>query len=186
MLTVEQARALITTSLSDDDLEDVIAREEGWLARRIGPLDGERTETFPEAYFADGEETLRLRRPTADVTVEDTAGAVTVSLRGWSDVVRDEGSWSGDVTVTYTPSDEVEVERAIITLVRLALTESGYTGETVGTHAYQFDAQAAKAQRWAAWHALTRPPEPTSARIASVISPGAGALRSGTVALTGS
>lgn len=186
MLTAEQARVLITTSLTDDGLEDVIAREEAWLARRIGPLDGERTETFPEAYFETGEEVLRLRRPTDAVTVEDDGGEVTVSLRGWADVIRDDGAWSGDAVATYTPNDEVEVERALITLVRLALTESGYTGETSGVHAYQSDGQERSRQRWAAWHSLLRAPEPTSVRIVSTISPGPGELRSGATALTGS
>jgi hypothetical protein len=52
MLTTAQARALITTSLSDQDLDEVIAREEAWLARRIGPLEGERVETF-QTVFGD-------------------------------------------------------------------------------------------------------------------------------------
>ena len=165
MLTVAEARALITTSLTDAELEDVIAREEAWLARRIGPLDGERIETFAPVSG----EALLLQRPASAVDVEDDSGAVTVALRGWSDVFPAVAgaAWSGPVEVTYTPSDEAEVTRALVTLVRLTVSERAFASEAAGAHSYSYDHELAKATRWQAWHSLLRPGAPSSLRLTS-------------------
>ena len=170
MLSTDEARALITTSLSDDDLEDVIAREEAWLARRIGPLDAERIETF---VTEDGDEALRLTRPTSAVSVEDDGGDVPdVELRGWSDVIRTAGDWSGDVLVTYTPSDEPEVKRALITLVRLTLGESAYAQESAGGYSSAVVLADQRQARYSAWRSLLRPRQPTMTRLRSAIPSG--------------
>jgi len=164
MLTVAQARALITTSLSDAALEEVIEREEAWLARRIGPLDGERAETFiPDS----GEEALLLQRPASVIAVDDEGGSRDddVDLRAWSDVVLTTGVWSGTVTVTYTPDDEPEVARALISLVRLAVSESAFASESAQGYSSATDVQAQRTTRWAAWHGLLRPRRPGTTRI---------------------
>lgn len=157
MLTVEATRALITTSLTDDQLEDVIAREESWLANRIGTLEGERTETFdPDA----GDSILLLRRRAVTVTVTDDNGDVSsIVVQGWSDVIRtDDVSWDGDPEVVYTPDDSAAVENALITCVRLRIAESAYASESSGPYAYSYDHAAARHARWAAWRSLLRPP----------------------------
>lgn len=166
MLTKEEARALITTSLSDDDLEDVIAREEAWLARRIGPLEGERVETF---VSVDGDEVLRLTRPALAVAVEDDSGARTdFELRGWSDIVPT-GTWSGDVLVTYTPTDESEVRRALVTAVRLTVSESAYAQQSAGGYSATTDVSAQRTVRFALWRSLLRPRTPSTTRLRSAI-----------------
>lgn len=173
MLTVDEARALVTTSLSDADLADVISRQEAWLARRVGPLDGQRTETF---VTPDGDEVLHLQRPgqSDSMTVSDEGGAVTaVALRGWSDVVRtDSISWDTPVTVAYTPSDEDEVKEALLTLVRLAVTESGFNSESQQGYSYSHDHGMRRRMRWEAWRQLLRPRTPESTRLRSAIPTG--------------
>lgn len=170
MLTVESARALITTSLTDEQLEEVITREESWLSRRIGPLEGERVETFDTALVVPPD-TLRLTRHCRDLTlVDDDAGQVDdAHLRGWSDVFRTSGSWDGEVRVMYTPDDEDEVMRALITLVRLTLTESGYAQESAGGYNASSDIQGRRLVRYAAWRSLLRPRVPSSVRIHSSV-----------------
>lgn len=167
MLDVEEARALITTSLDDDDLEAVILREEDWLARRVGPLTGERVETF---VTADGDEALMLMRRTLGVVVTDGSGDVSAfELRGWGDVLRTSGSWSGDVTVTYEPDDESEVKKALITLVRLTLNESAYQAQSAGGYSSTISLQDQRTQRYVAWRTLLRPRQPSSMRLRSTI-----------------
>ena len=166
MLSTAEARALITTSLSDSDLGDVISREEAWLARRIGPLEGERVETFASVSGTEG---LRLSRPTDAVTVEDEAGPMTaVEVVGWGDVILDPDSgrgWNGDVQVTYTPSDSEEVKRALVTLLRLTLAESGYASQSAGGYSVATDVDAQAKLRYRAWRSLLRPRQASSLRI---------------------
>ena len=166
MLSTDEARALITTSLSDEDLADVIAREEAWLARRIGPLDGERVETFASVSGTEG---LRLSRPTDAVSVEDEAGSLpSAEVVGWADVILDPDAgrgWSGDVQVTYTPSDADEVKRALVTLVRLTLAESAYSAQGAGGYTVASDVDAQAKLRYRAWRGLLRPRQASSLRI---------------------
>jgi hypothetical protein len=167
MLTVDRARALITTSLTDDELADVIAREEAWLARRIGPLDGERVETFMPVAA----EALQLRRPTSGVTVTDDSGSPVVELRGWADVhlSTDGAAWGGTIEVSYTPDDEDEVTRALLTLLRLTVAERAYASESAGVHSYTYDQAMAREMRWEAWRSLLRPGSLSSMRLVSSV-----------------
>jgi hypothetical protein len=176
MLDTIEARALITTSLEDDDLTDVITREEAWLARRIGPLEGSRVELFAPT---DGDEKLLLARPALTVLVDDDSGAVTdYDLRGWGDVVRTAGSWSGEVTVTYTPSDDDEVRRVLISLVRLTLGERAFTAEAAQGYSYSASQLDQRQQRYTAMRSLMRPRRPSSLRLTSAIALGGVSLRS--------
>lgn len=170
MLDLDTARAHITTSLSDADLTDAITREEAWLARRIGPLEGERVETF---IAPDGDEVLQLQRPATSVDVADDGGAITaVDIRGWSDLVRTSGSWTGDVLVTYTPADEDEVVRALITLLRLSVHESAFQSQSAGGFSSTISLHDQRTMRFSAWRSLLRPARPTTTRLRSAIPAG--------------
>ena len=46
LVSIAEVRALVNSRLGDVDLGAVIDREEAWLAGRVGPLTGERTDTF--------------------------------------------------------------------------------------------------------------------------------------------
>lgn len=184
MLSVAEARAVITTSLSDSDLGDAIEREEAYLARRVGPLDGARTETF---IVSDGDEVLNLQRPGTIDTVTDDTGALTdYEARGWSDVVLTAGAWQGSVEVAYTADDADEVKRAAITLVRLALSESGYLTEGAEGYTVTSDYGSRQSMRYAAWRSLLRKAIPQSVRLVSSIPSGGKTVSSVVVTAAGS
>ncbi len=132
-VTVAEVRALTDASLSDGDLQGVIDREEAYLARRIGPLVGPRTVTISQPAT----EFFRLMRPASTATATDAGAATAVELVDERYVYRANGYWNGAVTITYTPNDTAEVERVIIELVRLALSETAYMSETIGDYSYQ-------------------------------------------------
>jgi hypothetical protein len=137
--SIAEVRALVTTSLSDVDLQAIIDREESWLAGRVGQLVGQRVETFwPERV----NEPLYLRRRAASVAVVDAGVTLTADddyqFAPSLGVIRraDATSWAGSVTVTYTPSDEADVKRVVIELVRMTVSETGLQGETIGAYSY--------------------------------------------------
>jgi hypothetical protein len=137
LVTPAQVKALVQTSLSDADLQVIIDREEGWLAGRIGALSGSRTETF---YPRRGVEHLHLRRPTNSVTVTDGDLVDPDDYRllyGGTVVERVTGSWGDTVTVTYTPNDSAAIATAIIDLIRLRTTDTGFVSERIGQYSYQ-------------------------------------------------
>ena len=84
---------------------------------------------------------LGLLRPTSAVVVVDNGETVADSdirlLRQGTLVERGAGGWNGPlVEVTYTPDDELEVERVVIELCRLTMTETGYQEEQIGDYRY--------------------------------------------------
>jgi hypothetical protein len=141
LVTVAEVRALVSTDLSDDDLQDVIDREEAELAHRIGPLTGARTETFTPDHSAHR---LYLRRPTNAVTVTSDGEAVTLGdddgeyrlVKHGSALHLNNNTWGGTVTAAYTPNDELRVRRVLIELIRLTTTETGYVSERIGQYSY--------------------------------------------------
>ncbi len=141
LLTVAEARALITSSLGDTDLQAAIDREESWLARSIGALSGERTQTL-WVRSTDLDDPLLLQRPTDAVAVTDGGVALDASavrlLAGGTIIEKATGSWTGpSVAVTSTPNDEDEVKRVLVDLVRLTVTASPFVSEQAGSFSYQ-------------------------------------------------
>ncbi len=158
LLTVAEADAILRTGLATDTLQKVINREEAWLARRVGALIGERTETF-HVRTEDADDPLHLQRPTSTVDVEDNGVAATVLLlRDGTQVEKTTGWWVGPVAVTYTPNDSDEVTRVVIELVRLAVNATAYESETIGDYSYSRSSagQTTTAQR----NALARELQP--------------------------
>jgi hypothetical protein len=146
VITVDEARAR-GIALSSDALvaADQVAEAEAWLAARIGPLDGDRTETF---YVGVGTTrgTLGLRR-TAD-TVVLTDGDAPVDADTYR-LIHDGSAvelvysapswiWRGPyVTARYTPNDEDLVRRALFGILAIDLQlPSGNDSETIGAYSY--------------------------------------------------
>lgn len=130
-------RAVVSTSLDDPALQTVLDREAGWLAGRIGPLYGGRTETF---YPQNTRDPIYLSRSTSSAVMSDDSTLLTsddFTLYG-SYVRRRTGSWTGPVDVTYTPSDEDAVDRALIELVRLStsVVDAAMQSESIGDYNY--------------------------------------------------
>lgn len=142
LVSVAEVQALVSTELSDDDLQDVIDREEAELAARIGPLTGARTETFYPDHAA---ERLYLQRRTDAVTVTSDGTAITLGdddgeyrLLGRGSILNfNANTWGEVVTAAYTPNDELRLKRVLIELIRLTTTETGYVSERIGQYSYQ-------------------------------------------------
>lgn len=178
VLTLERARGMgLGAELSDDDLQAAIDREEAWLARRIGPLTGERTESFPLAHIRPTTHEVRLRRPTAAVEVEQagTDISATCELRhdGWRVALLPEGShYTGPLECTYTPTDENEVEGALLELLSLRLgtvTSGGLSGEIMGSYSWTRGAGTATRVRASIVRQLLEPATAGSSRVASSV-----------------
>ncbi len=151
LVTIGEVRAIVESRLADDDLQALIDREEAWLASRIGALTGLRTVTFAPG-LADSP--IFLSRRTSTVVVSDagvTLKPTDVRFTPESGVVRRVGAaypwpdpltypwvapWSGEVRVTFTPTDEADVKRAVLELVRGTLSETGFDAETMGDYGY--------------------------------------------------
>jgi hypothetical protein len=148
MLTPEAARERGVALPTDDAVaQDIIDEWEAWLARRIGPLEGSRTETFYVGISATYGK-LGLRRYTSSVAVTD--GGVMVDTDHYrlvdngGSVVRKYESpsqwWTGPyVAATYTPNDEAEVRRVLLTLLKMAVdphADSPYNSEQIGQYSY--------------------------------------------------
>lgn len=143
LVTTDQVRALVDTDLSDDDLQAVIDREEASLARVIGPLEGERTQTvYPDQHPETATLPVILQRPTDAVAVQDNGLALDATayrLHPDGRTVERTATWAwwvGPAAFTYTPNDTLEVERVVIELTRLTVTETGYLSETIGEYTY--------------------------------------------------
>ena len=172
LVTLSEVRALVETGLTDVDLQAVLDREEGWLASRIGPLTGERTETFrptlPDAP-------IYLPRRTDAVVVTDNAVPVPaadlwfVSATGL--IRRVNAPWTGPVAVTYTPIDVDIVKRAVIELVRGTLAETGSDAETIGDYSYSRGDAAVRLGRLALVRSVLLRRPAYSARLRSSLEP---------------
>jgi hypothetical protein len=162
LVDIAAVRALVRSRLSDVDVQAVIDREEAWLAGRVGPLTGERTDTFRPGI---GDTPLYLRRRAESVVMTDAGRTLAASeflftpstgqiRRIWTPDLQDDPpwrqlylGWQGTVTATYTPSDQAAVERAIIELVRLTVGETGFDAETMGTYSYTRGASGGRLSR---------------------------------------
>lgn len=166
-------RMLVDTALDDEDLQVIIDREEAWLALKVGPLVGERTQSFypsslPDTYHA----TLPLRRHVGtldDVAVEDAGSAIdNDGLRlvgeGWA-LRRPTYRWAGPVDITYTPDDLAAVEKAVIALVRLEVNDHGYQSEGIGAYNYSRGNSTPAQQRDSIVRSLLRPAVPGTIRV---------------------
>lgn len=146
LIVLADARARGIDLPSDDGAaQDIIDEQEAWLARRIGPLTGSRTERFYTGLAASHGK-LGLRRYTDSVAVTD--GGSLVATGNYRLV--DDGSaihhsyqaasqwWSGPyVDAEYEPNDLIEVKRVLYGLLALAAQPPGvYQSERIGDYSY--------------------------------------------------
>jgi hypothetical protein len=167
-VSIAEVRALIKSRLSDSDLQDVIDREEAWLAGKVGTLTGERTETYRPS---PGDQPVYLQRRAESVVVTDdgvtlvadtdylfTPSTGMIRRVSWVEPVppwrQQPLAWRGVVTVTSTPSDGAAVERAIIELIRGTVGETGLDSETIGDYSYTRGASAGRVSRTALWRSI--------------------------------
>jgi len=147
VITLFEARARGISALPVDDTaaQQILDEQEAWLARRIGPLEDERTETFYVGLRVTHGK-LGLARYTAEVELTDGGTAVDEAdfrlIDNGSAVIqtftRTRRWWKGPyVTATYEPNDDDEVRRALFDLVALAAAPVGpYNSESIGDYSY--------------------------------------------------
>jgi len=155
LVSAADFKAITPVSLSDPDLDGVIARVEAEITAAIGaPYSAglELTETL-----SGGATDLFLLRPvsaivsvtehdswiTADANTEaltEGAGFVLWSDRGQLTRINDRATWDVKTVIIYTPRDDQEMRKqVIIDLVRVDLARSAYKSESVGG-AYSYNA----------------------------------------------
>jgi hypothetical protein len=177
LLVDEALAANVGTELSGTALQDAIDREEAWLARRIGPLTGERTERFPLVHLRPGSHEVRLRRPTDAVEVLQDGVDITTSCElrhdGWRVALLPEGEhFAAPLEVTYTPNDELEVQGALLELLSLRLgttTGGGLQQEIMGSYSYTRAAGSATRIRHSLVRNLLEPASAGSSRLHSSV-----------------
>lgn len=179
VLTADQAVASgIGVGMVEEDLETAIDEEEAWLARRIGPLLGERTERFALAGLRPRTSTIRLRRPTDAVEatldgVDLDPALLEVRGDGWEVAsLPDATYYTGPLEVTYTPNDEVEVRRALRGLLALTLGDQaggGLQAEIMGSYSYTRAAGSATRIRRSIVRSLQGPSQAGSTRLVSSV-----------------
>lgn len=130
LVTPDEVIEQVSPGVSEDTLQSIIDREEKWLARKIGPLTGERVARYDVSRGP-----LRLPRTTDAVEVAGVDPSLvtlypdgrTVGISPWPYLA---------VEVTFTPDDEEEVRQAVIDLCRITLTTSPYSSESSDGHTY--------------------------------------------------
>src|SRR5512136_1566827 len=86
LVTLDEARALVSTSLNDVDLQRVIDREEAWVISRCGPHYVDDDTTVTQTLYG-GMRRLYLARSIASVesVTEDDAVLAADDYRIWLD-----------------------------------------------------------------------------------------------------
>lgn len=146
LVTIAQCRARgIALPADEVAAQDVIDEQEAYLARKIGPLTGLRTETFYVGLSATHGK-LGLARYADEVVLTDGGSAVTTThyrlIDNGAAVVRTDVApsrwWVGPyVVAVYEPNDETAVRGVLFDLIALKAQPTGsYQSERIGDYGY--------------------------------------------------
>jgi hypothetical protein len=132
--------------VGDSVTQDMINGVEEWLATQIGPLTGERTETFylSERRNLDIVDGLWLSRRTDSVELTNDGTALTdvTDFRLLNGIlvlhVPLGASWLNTIVATYTPNDEASVTEAIIGLLTYATLPMNLQSVRIGAYSETF------------------------------------------------
>ena len=120
--------------------QDMIDEEEAWLAAQVGPLTGERTETFYLPSRLTGTvDALYLSRRTDSVDGFTSDGDALVDYRLVSNYIVERNydadeSWDDPLVVTYTPNDEELVKGVIYDLLTYRTLPSNLQSIRIGAY----------------------------------------------------
>ena len=134
VLADAQARAgeAVTQSMIDE--------EEAWLTAQVGPLTGERTETFYlPARLAGTVDALYLSRRTDEVDGFTSDGDALTEYRLLDGYIVERNydsteTWSDPLIVTYTPNDEELVKGVIYELLTYRSLPSNLQSVRIGQY----------------------------------------------------
>ena len=152
LVSLADAQARAGANITQDQIDEV---EEGWTAV-LGPLTGERTETFPlserrnRLRTVDG---LYLTRRTDAVTVTNAyTGESAASLTEGTDYrlldhllverIPEGAAWRDVLDATYTPNDEETVRSVIFDTLSYRQTPAGTQSIRIGEFSQTYFPQA--------------------------------------------
>jgi hypothetical protein len=144
LVSTAEVKALVNTSMSDVNLQDVIDRVEAQIVERIGePQTEAMATTITKTYRGEG---FYLFLPTeihAVVSITEDGNALASSeYQTWGGGVIErlpsESYWGDRMTVVYKPSDDrLKRRQVIIDLVRLVLERTAMQSESIaGEYSY--------------------------------------------------
>ena len=120
--------------------QDMIDEVEAWLAQQVGPLTGERTETFYLPSRLHGTvDALYLSRRTDSVDGFTSDGDALADYRLVSNYIVERHSdadetWSDPLVVTYTPNDEEIVKGVIYDLLTYRTLPTNLQSVRIGAY----------------------------------------------------
>jgi hypothetical protein len=120
--------------------QDMIDEEEAWLASQVGPLTGERTETFHLPSRLHGTiDALYLSRRTDAIDGFTGDGVALTDYRLVSGYIIERTydateSWSSPLVATYTPNDEELVKSVIYDLLTYRSLPSNLQSVRIGAY----------------------------------------------------
>lgn len=149
LLTVEELREHVATSLVDDALQRLLDDAEAEIDRYAGPLGVPVTELIDGGYGR----VITSRRVSSVTSIVETAGSSTTTLSGddWrlrsayvverlSTGTNPRWRWSDLVTIVYLPVDDEATRKVVqLELVKLEIAFTpGLAAETVGAWTQQY------------------------------------------------
>lgn len=139
LVSPAQARALIPTSLLDENLQTIIDRVEDQIVERIGlPQDDNHTVEIEKTMRGEGGDLFLPTEIYAVVSIEEDGTTLAVDdYQVWSGGVIERlpigAHWGSRCVVTYQPADDRKKrEQVIIDLVRLVIQRTAMKYESVG------------------------------------------------------
>lgn len=145
LVTVAQVRALINSSMTDEQMQEVIDRVEDEITARIGaPQDDNNTVTVVKTLAGEGENLFMPSEIGSVVSiVEDDVILDSTEYRTWAGGVLERlpwgrARWGCVCVVTYKPADDRKRRAGvIIDLVRIELNRTAMRSESVaGEYSY--------------------------------------------------
>jgi hypothetical protein len=124
--------------------QDMIDEEEAWLTVQVGPLTGERTETFYlPSRLAGTVDALYLSRRTDAVDAFTSDGSALTDYRLVSGYIVEQHfdadeSWDDPLVVTYTPNDEDLVKGVIYDLLTYRSLPTNLQSIRIGAYSETF------------------------------------------------
>lgn len=159
LVTPAIVKALVKTSLSDANLQDVIDRVEAQITSRIGSPQTDAVETsITKTLRGEGEFLFMPTEIHSVVSVTEDGNALTSDqYQTWGGGVIErlpsDSKWGDRNVVVYKPTDDRKARtQAIVDLVRLVLERTAMKSESVaGEYSYtapdDWDEQFRKAMR---------------------------------------
>ena len=148
LVTLEEAQARAGDAVTQDEIDEV----EDELSALIGPLTGERTETY---YLSDARQPRWMidgvwlsRRTDAAIVTTNSTGQSAVTLTAGTDYRLINGlliehittgtSWRDVLSATYSPNDEEMVRSVIYDMLTYRQTPTGLQSVRIGAYSETF------------------------------------------------